>query len=208
MSCPRPRTLTTSEWLRNMRIRELQLEDLATRVQWMNAPRVYGSMHFDVPIVMENTIRWFERIRGSATRSDVVFTDDEDRIVGFGGLTSISESPRMAGLYVFVNPAFQQRGLGTQATLFADMLADHYGIEERYGDRILFCTDYLCGGYEQFSPEMEEYLTAVMKSTGLMFDTTYSGKAFFGMMDIVKKQSLSEKNILFWHTGGLMNIMR
>lgn len=91
---------------------------------------------------------------------------------------------------------------------FADMLADHYGIEERYGDRILFCADYLCGGYEQFSPEMEEYLTAVMKSTGLMFDTTYSGKAFFGMMDIVKKQSLSEKNVLFWHTGGLMNIMR
>lgn len=119
MSCPRPRALgwTTSEWLRNMRIRELQQEDLATRVQWMNDPRVYGSMHFDVPIVMENTIRWFERNRGNATRSDVVFTDDKDRIVGFGGLTSISESPRMAELYVFVNPASQQRGLGTQATL-------------------------------------------------------------------------------------------
>lgn len=100
-----------------MRIRELQQEDLATRVRWMNDPRVYGSMHFDVPIVMENTIRWFERNRGNATRSDVVFIDDKDRIVGFGGLTSISESPRMAELYVFVNPASQQRGLGTQATL-------------------------------------------------------------------------------------------
>lgn len=91
---------------------------------------------------------------------------------------------------------------------FANTLADHYGMTERYDDRILFNTDYLCGGYEQFTPEMDVYLKKAMKETGLMFDTTYSGKAFYGMMDYIKKHHLQDKKIVFWHTGGIMNIMK
>jgi len=91
---------------------------------------------------------------------------------------------------------------------FANMLAEHYGMAERYDDRIIFNTDYLCGGYEQYTTEMEEYLKRVMKKTGLMFDTTYSGKAFYGMIDIIKKEGLQGKKIVFWHTGGLMNLMK
>ena len=91
---------------------------------------------------------------------------------------------------------------------FANMLAEHYGMTERYDDRILFNTDYLYGGYEQFSPEMEVYLKKAMRKTGLMFDTTYSGKAFYGMMDIIRKQGMKDKKIVFWHTGGIMNLMK
>lgn len=91
---------------------------------------------------------------------------------------------------------------------FANMLAKHYNMNESYDDRILFNADYLYGGYEQFSPEMDAYLRKVMRETGLMFDTTYSGKAFFGMMDIIKKEHLQDKKIVFWHTGGLMNILK
>lgn len=91
---------------------------------------------------------------------------------------------------------------------FANMLAEHYGMTERYDDRILFNTDYLYGGYEQFTPDMEAYLKKSMKETGLMFDTTYSGKAFYGMMDIIKKNGLQDKKIVFWHTGGIMNLMK
>lgn len=91
---------------------------------------------------------------------------------------------------------------------FANMLAEHYGMSDRYDDRILFNTDYLCGGYEQFTPVMDDYLKMAMKETGLMFDTTYSGKAFYGMMDYIKKHHLQNKKIVFWHTGGLMNLMK
>jgi len=91
---------------------------------------------------------------------------------------------------------------------FANMLAEHYRMTEHYDDRILFNTDYLYGGYEQFPPEMDAYLKKVMRETGLMFDTTYSGKAFYGMMDIIKKNSLQNKKIVFWHTGGIMNLMK
>lgn len=91
---------------------------------------------------------------------------------------------------------------------FANMLGKHYGINKNFTDKIIFNTDYLYGGYEQYTPEMESYLKKVMKSTGLMFDTTYSGKGFYGMMDVIKKEKLQNKNIIFWHTGGLMNLMK
>lgn len=91
---------------------------------------------------------------------------------------------------------------------FANMLARYYGTNKDYTESIVFNTDYLFGGYEQFSPEMETSLKQLMKETGLMFDTTYSGKGFYGMMDIIKKEKLQNKNIIFWHTGGLMNLMK
>lgn len=91
---------------------------------------------------------------------------------------------------------------------FANMLANYYGMTERYDDRIIFNTDYLYGGYEKFTSEMNAYLKKAMKETGLMFDTTYSGKAFYGMMDIIKKEGLQDKKLVFWHTGGIMNLMK
>lgn len=103
----------------------------------------------------------------------------------------------------------RQQERGRQVVVeFANMLSEYYNMVERYDDRIIFNTDYLCGGYEQYTPEMEEYLRQVMRKTGLMFDTTYSGKAFYGMMDYIKKNNLQDKRIMFWHTGGLMNLMK
>lgn len=105
-----------NERLKEMRIRELRFDDLQTRVQWMNDPKVYSSMHFDLPVLMDNTISWYERIKNNESRSDVVFIEDE-RIVAFGGLTSKTEDTKKAELYIFVSPDSQHSGLGTAATL-------------------------------------------------------------------------------------------
>ena len=104
----------------------------------------------------------------------------------------------------------RQKERGTQVVAeFANMLAEHYGMEKDYSNSILFNTDYLCGGYEKYTPEMEDFLLETTRKTGLVFDTTYSGKAFYGMMDMIKNTSeMQNKNILFWHTGGIMNLMK
>ena len=91
---------------------------------------------------------------------------------------------------------------------YANMLADHYGIKKAFFDRVDFVTDYLFGGYEQFIPEMDTYLKEIMRFTGMVFDTTYSGKGFYGMMHEIEKRKLRGKKIVFWHTGGIMNIMK
>lgn len=90
---------------------------------------------------------------------------------------------------------------------FANELAARYGFEKNYRGQIEFNTDYLCGGYEECSPEMEFFLKRVMKQSGIMFDTTYSGKALYGMHDFIKRNN-TEGKILFWHTGGIMNLMK
>lgn len=102
----------------------------------------------------------------------------------------------------------RQKERGKQVvTDFANMLGEYYGIKKVFNEDINFCTDYLFGGYEQFTPELESFLSQVTKETGLMFDTTYSGKAFYGMIDYITKNDLRGYNIIFWHTGGLMNLL-
>lgn len=91
---------------------------------------------------------------------------------------------------------------------FAKDLAKHYGVEQDYSSNIHFITDYLYGGYECYNPEMKSCLESVIASSGIPFDTTYSGKGFYGMLQEIKKQKLANKHILFWHTGGILNIMK
>ncbi len=38
---------------------------------------------------------------------------------------------------------------------------------------------------------MSDLLDRVMKETGLIFDTTYSGKAFYGMLDHLNNNNVS-----------------
>lgn len=101
----------------------------------------------------------------------------------------------------------QQRGREVIVE-FANMLARHYGMPQDYNEKINFTADYLMGGYEQYTEEMKLFLEKVMAKTGLMFDTTYSGKGFWGMMQEINRLGLQDKKILFWHTGGLMNLMK
>ena len=101
----------------------------------------------------------------------------------------------------------QERGKEVIAE-FANMLAGHYGLQKDYSGEICFNAEYLCGGYEKYTPEMAEYLQNAMAQTGLVFDTTYSGKGFYGMMKEIDKLGLQDMKIIFWHTGGLMNLMK
>lgn len=101
----------------------------------------------------------------------------------------------------------QQRGREVVVE-FANMLAEHYDMPQDYEDKIIFTAEYLMGGYEQYTEEMKLFLEKVMRETGLMFDTTYSGKGFWGMKQEIKRLNLQNKKILFWHTGGLMNLMK
>ena len=89
---------------------------------------------------------------------------------------------------------------------FVDSLACHYGVEIDANKEVDVRDDYLFGGYEGFTSEMKRLLGDVAKATGLIFDTTYSGKAFYGMLDVIRRERLEKANVLFWHTGGLMNI--
>lgn len=99
-----------------LKIRKLKESDLQMRVDWMNNPMVYKTMHFIPPISLDNTKKWFERNQNLNSRLDVAFENEEVEIVAMGGLTNIDYVVRKAEFYVFVNPLLQRRGYGVQAT--------------------------------------------------------------------------------------------
>lgn len=109
-----------------MEIRELTLGDLRRRVDWMNNPLVYKSMHFDVPVLINKTIEWYNRNLHREDRVDCAFFDEAGEIVAFGGITSINKEIGKGETYIFTNPEAHHRGIGTEVM----KLLCKYGFEK------------------------------------------------------------------------------
>ena len=67
---------------------------------------------------------------------------------------------------------------------------------------IIFIDKYICGGYGKYNTEIEETIINLLENEGIPLDTTYTGKAFWGMKQYIKENDIENKNILFIHTGG------
>lgn len=69
-------------------------------------------------------------------------------------------------------------------------------------DALIFTDKYRCGGYGAYTDEIKALIDKVMKQEGIPMDTTYVGKAFFGMLQYLRDNGIDNKKILFIHTGG------
>lgn len=61
---------------------------------------------------------------------------------------------------------------------------------------------YICGGYGKYSVEIIQTIKEELLKDGMPLDTTYTGKAFWGMKEYLVNNNIQNKNILFIHTGG------
>lgn len=95
----------------------------------------------------------------------------------------------------------QERGREVVRQSIEDYLGARYAGLYRETE-LVFTDDYCMGGYGKYTPEVSETIEEVMKSDGIPMDTTYVGKAFFGMRRYAEAHGLQGKNILFIHTGG------
>lgn len=68
---------------------------------------------------------------------------------------------------------------------------------------INFVDDYIGKSYGDVYPEIISTIKHVAQKTGILLDPTYTGKAFYGMMEYLRKNDIRNKNILFIHTGGI-----
>ena len=67
-------------------------------------------------------------------------------------------------------------------------------------------SDYLAGGYEGSNQQIKQVIADLAKHTGIFTDPTYTGKAFWGMLELLRAEQVSGK-VLFWHTGGINNLI-
>lgn len=68
---------------------------------------------------------------------------------------------------------------------------------------IIFTDSYVGSGYAHIYPEIISTIRTVARSSGILLDPVYTGKAFYGMVDYINKHKLRSKNVLFIHTGGI-----
>jgi D-cysteine desulfhydrase len=66
--------------------------------------------------------------------------------------------------------------------------------------------DFLSGGYGHFNSEIKELSMNSVRNYGFTLDTTYTAKAFYGMQQYIIRNNL-KGNVLFWHTGGVLNFL-
>lgn len=73
---------------------------------------------------------------------------------------------------------------------------------------INFSDKFLADGYETASSEILSLIRKMATSEGLLLDPTYTGKAFLGLNSHIKSGEIKEnERVLFWHTGGLLNLL-
>lgn len=73
--------------------------------------------------------------------------------------------------------------------------------EEQIQEATIFIDDYT-SGYGKDDYRVIQTIELVLKKYGIPLDATYTGKAFMGMSEYITKEQISDKKILFVHTGG------
>lgn len=96
----------------------------------------------------------------------------------------------------------RNRGIDAIIESLGFILAD----PNKFSKYIIFNDEFLFGGYARSNQQLNKFIAHVANETGVILDETYTGKAFLGMIKIIKNEKL-KGNILFWHTGSLLNLM-
>ncbi len=113
-------------------------------------------------------------------------------------ISHVSRERRIVGISIA-----REEGRGREVV--KDSIREYLGerFTQLYREEALIFTDkYRCGGYGSYTDEIKELIDKVMKQEGIPMDTTYVGKAFWGMLQYFKENELYNKNVLFIHTGG------
>lgn len=71
-----------------------------------------------------------------------------------------------------------------------------------------FRDDWVGDGYARADARVFDTILAAARHEGLPLDPTYTGKAFLGMQDMIQSKEIAPGDrVLFWHTGGLLNLV-
>jgi len=72
---------------------------------------------------------------------------------------------------------------------------------------VIVYDDYIGPGYGEPTKEMIEATKLLAKKEAILLDPVYSGKAFAGLIDLIRKKKFTKNdNVLFIHTGGAISL--
>ena len=100
----------------SIRVRKFTMQDIEKKVQWINDSRNHKFLHYDLPLNLEKTIAWFERVQSDEDRIDAVIEVD-GKPVGLIGLLKVDSKNRKSEYYICIGePSYQHRGVASEAS--------------------------------------------------------------------------------------------
>mgnify|MGYP000922975640 CR=1 FL=1 len=97
-------------------MRRLEESDLTERVRWFNSEPIYSNVPIDIPASLNDTRKWFSNNALNQSRRDftaILSEGSDQNLISMAGLVAIEYRHRCAEFYMFMNPNFIGRGLGT-----------------------------------------------------------------------------------------------
>lgn len=118
-------------------IRKFEKTDIPKKVEWVNNPENNQFLHYDIPICVEKTERWFDSHLGEDTRYDAVI-EANGVPVGTIGLLDINKKDSKAEYYIAMGEtAYKGKGVAKAAS----KLILQYGFEVLGLNRIYLFTE-------------------------------------------------------------------
>ena len=75
-------------------------------------------------------------------------------------------------------------------------------LQQRAQEELIFTDRYCLEGYGCYNESILNTIKEAEQKEGIAMDTTYVGKAFWGMREYLKEERIKGKKVLFIHTGG------
>lgn len=124
----------------------LEVDDLQSRVDWINNPLINEHMFFELPATFEKTKNWFNGIDRSK-RLDFVFKDEKNQTLGMSGFNIIDYVNSKAEYYIMINPDFHGMGVGTVITKWS---CNHLFAEKNINRVYLYTNDDNSSAYRLY----------------------------------------------------------
>lgn len=118
-------------------IRKFTREDVPKKVEWINNPENNQFLHYDIPIEIDKTEKWYDSVKDRNDRYDAVIEADGIPC-GTIGLLGIDQKNKKAEYYIAMGETnLKGKGISTKAS----KLILEYGFRELGLNRIYLCTE-------------------------------------------------------------------
>ena len=120
-------------------IRKFERKDIPKKVEWINNPQNNQFLHYDLPLEVEKTEKWFDGNIDRKDRYDAVIMADGIPC-GTIGLLGIDRKNRKAEYYIAMGETdLKGKGISTQASkLLLDYAFKKIGLNKVYLYTIIF----------------------------------------------------------------------
>ena len=93
-------------------VRLFRADDIENKIKWINDPDNNEFLHYDIPLVYDKTLEWYNN-KNNSTRLDCLIEYDQIP-VGLIGLLGIDHSNKKAEFYISMGEtSFKRKGIAT-----------------------------------------------------------------------------------------------